>query len=156
MWEKANRTPVQRKIDSRLLHARLMVQDREVAPGVIYDRLPVEFEALDAPAERSAEYPATAGAHVGERVLVDIRADVAPETLARIEELGGAVVNSVAKYRAIRAWLPLDAMDGVATFDAVQWIRVADRAVTNREVLRPGLNSGAASTEKDEGRYVRG
>ena len=69
MWEKANRTPVQREIDSRLLHARQMVRDEEVAPGVIYDRLPVELGAVDAPAERPPELlPSEAGGSDGNDV----------------------------------------------------------------------------------------
>ena len=137
MAGKAGRTPVQRKIDSRLLDAWQMMQRDEVAPGVTYDKLPVELEAVDAPVERPTEYVGRPDGDVAERVLVDIKADVTPAVLARIEELGGEVVNSVGKYRAIRAWLPLDAVEDVATLDEVQWIRVADRAITNREVLPP-------------------
>ena len=129
------------------------MQRNEVAPGVTYDKLPVEFEADDASVERPVEGPAARPVeHVGradrdgiKRVLVDIKADVAPAVLARIEELGGEVVNSVSKYRAIRAWLPLDTVEVLATLDEVQWIRVADRAVTNREVTRPKLVSDAAT-----------
>ena len=150
MGEKANRTPVQRKIDSRLLHAREMIENDEVAPGVTYDQLPVEFEAADVPTEGPAEYVGRIEGDDARRVLVDIRADVGPEILARIEELGGRVVNSVGKYRAIRAWLPLEGVEDVATFDAVQWIRVADRAFTNRELLLPNVDSDAASTGTDK------
>ena len=67
---------------------------------------------------------------------MDLRADVTPAVLARIADLGGKVVNSVGKYRAIRAWLPLDSMEVLAALDEVQWIRVADRAMTNREMRR--------------------
>ena len=134
MAEKEDRNPAQRKIDSRLLDAWRMIQGNEVVPA--YDRLPVELEAGDAPADRPDGY-------VGrvqdgpDRVLVDLRADVTPEVLARIEELGGTVVNRVDTYRAIRAWLPLDSMEVLAALDEVQWIRVADRAITNPEARHP-------------------
>ena len=63
-------------------------------------------------------------------VTVDIRAEVTPAVLERIQTLGGTVINSVPKYRAIRARLPLAAVEPLATLDAVQWIRPADRAHT--------------------------
>ena len=65
-----------------------------------------------------------------ERVKVDIRADVTPAVLARIRDLGGTVLNSVPQYRAIRARLPLSALESLATLDAVQSIRPADEAQT--------------------------
>ena len=154
MGQKASRSPVQRKIGSRLLDARQMMQRNEVAPGVTYDKLPVEFEAddvsVEGPAERPVEHVGWADGGGTKRVLVDIKADVTPAVLARVEELGGEVVNSVSKYRAIRAWLPLDTVEVLATLDEVQWIRVADRAVTNQEVAHPKLvsNTGATGTDK--------
>ena len=148
MAGKANRSPAQRKIDSRLLDAWQMMQRNEVAPGVTYDKLPVEFEADNVSVERPVEHVGWADRDGTKRVLVDIKADVTPTVLARIEELGGEVVNSVRKYRAIRAWLPLDTVEVLATLDEVQWIRVADRAITNREVLGPKLVSDAAGADK--------
>ena len=92
---KGRRTPAQRKVGSRLLEraaaealrrsGQPLPQDRELAAGGVSE----PGQAEDG------------------RVLVDIRADVTPAVLARIRELGGAVVNSVPRYRAIRALLPL-------------------------------------------------
>ncbi len=64
-------------------------------------------------------------------VTVDIRADVTPTVLARIQTLGGTVLSSVAKYRAIRARLPLIALEPLAKLEAVQSIRPADEAQTH-------------------------
>ena len=64
-------------------------------------------------------------------VTVDIRADVTPVVLAHIRALGGTVLSSVPKYRAIRARLPLAALELLATLDAVQSIRPADEAQTH-------------------------
>ncbi len=64
-------------------------------------------------------------------VTVDIRADVTPTLLERIHALGGTVINSIPKYQAIRARLPLSALEPLATLDAVQSIRHADRAQTH-------------------------
>ena len=68
---------------------------------------------------------------VDELVTVDIRADVTPAVLERIRALGGTVLNSVPKYRAIRARLPLSALEPLATLDAIQSIRPADEAQTH-------------------------
>ena len=65
-----------------------------------------------------------------ELVEVDIRADVTPEVLARIRALGGTVINSVPRYRSIRAQLPLSAVTTLAALDAIQSIRTADEART--------------------------
>ena len=70
--------------------------------------------------------------------MVDIRADVTPEVLARIRDLGGTVINSVPRYRAIRARLPLSAVEPLATLDAVQTIRPADQAVTRKDDTSEG------------------
>ena len=113
--EKAQRTPTQRKVSSQLLPARQ-------AQGYGVARLP-------APVEVAAD----------EMVTVDIRADVTPEVLARIRSLGGTVINSVPRYRAIRARLPLSAVEPLATLDAVQTIRTADEAVTRAQAQ--GLES---------------
>ena len=101
--EKAQRTPAQRKVSSHLLDARRTADARRQAKGEVVE---------------------------DEMVMVDIRADVTPEVLARIRALGGTVINSVAKYRAIRARLPLSAVEKLATLDAVQSIRAADQAIT--------------------------
>ena len=100
---KAQRTPAQRKVSSQLLEARRAALARRQAKGA---------ETAD------------------EMVAVDIRADVTPAVLERIRALGGRVINSVGRYRAIRAHVPLSAVEKLAELDAVQWIRNADKAVT--------------------------
>lgn len=109
--KKAQRTPAQRKLSSQLLDM-VESQQPQAAEGEVHQR--------DSAEPTSAEL-----------VLVDIRADVTPAVLARIRALGGTVVNSVPKYRAIRARLPLSALEPLATLEAVQSIRHADQAVTH-------------------------
>ena len=118
---KAQRTPAQRKVSSQLLDARrAAVAARRQAKGeVIEDEL----------------------------VMVDIRADVTPAVLARIRALRGTVINSVARYRAIRARLPLEAVEKLATLDAIQSIRAADKAVTRDQPT--GMASGARTDAPD-------
>ena len=101
---KEQRTPAQRKVSSQLLDARR--------------------------AAVAARRQAKGAAAVDELVKMDIRADVTPAVLARIRALGGTVINSVPRYRAIRARLPLVAVEKLAALDAVQSIRAADVAVT--------------------------
>jgi hypothetical protein len=109
--EKAARSPAQRKISSRLLYASKMRRGLAIAPGVLVLRSGVEVEADGT-------------------TLVDIRADVSPELLDRIRELGGAVGSHFAEFRAIRARLPLEEVEVLATMPGVEFIRPADRAIT--------------------------
>ena len=118
--EKAKRTPVQRKVSSQLLNARRAADARRQAKGM---------ETVD------------------EMVMVDIRADVTSAVLTRIRALGGTVINSVPKYRAIRALLPLGAVEKLATLDAIQSIRAADEAVTRDQPT--GMPSGARTDAPD-------
>ena len=118
---KAQRTPAQRKVSSQLLDARR--------------------------AAVAARRQARGAAPVDELVMVDIRADVTPAVLARIRALRGTVINSVARYRAIRARLPLEAVEKLATLDAIQSIRAADKAVTRDQPT--GMASGARTDAPD-------
>ena len=114
MAAKARRTPAQRKIGSQLLDA---ARDGSPAP------------ALDADA--------------GGRVLVDITAEVSPSLLARIVALGGTVVDSVARYRAVRARLAPEALEALAADEAVDRIEPADIAVSNRDAVERRDRFGA-------------
>ena len=100
---KAQRTPAQRKVSSQLLDAQRAAVARGQATGT---------DTAD------------------EMVTVDIRADVTPAVLERIRALGGTVITSVERYRAIRARLPLAAVEPLAELDAIQSIRSADQAIT--------------------------
>ena len=108
---KAQRTPAQKKVSSELLDARRM------AGGVIVS-------------DKAGSRPAPGADPLKEPVTVDIRADVTTEVLDRIRTLGGTVIDSVPRYRSIRARLPLGAVEMLAELDAVQSIRTADKAVT--------------------------
>ena len=118
---KAQRTPAQRKVSSQLLDARR--------------------------AAVAARRQARGAAPMDEMVMVDIRADVTPAVLARIRVLGGTVINSVARYRAIRARLPLEAVEKLATLDAIQSIRAADKATTRDQPT--GMPSAARTDAPD-------
>ena len=115
---KARRTPAQRKVSSQLLDAR-----RRAAENPVSD--PDGSRA--APGSDALQEPVT----------VDIRAEVTPQVLARIRTLGGTVINSVPRYRSIRAQLPLGAVETLAELDAVQSIRTADKAITRESGETP-------------------
>ena len=121
---KAQRTPAQRKVSSQLLDARraAVAARRQTKGEVVEDEL----------------------------VMVDIRADVTPAVLARIRALRGTVINSEARYRAIRARLPLEAVEKLATLDAIQSIRPADQAVTRDQPT--GMPSGTRTDAPDAAR----
>ncbi len=110
MAEKAQRTPAQRKVSSDLLHAARIGRGETIggaAPGL---------SAVDVAPDGT--------------VTVDLRADVSPDVLERIDLLGGSVINSVPRYDAVRARIPLAALESLAELDAVRSIRPADEAFT--------------------------
>ena len=125
--EKAQRTPSQRKVSSQLLDAGRETPQRAAAE----------------PRRDSAETDAPGGL-----VTVDIRADVTPAVLARIRSLGGIVVNSVPKYRAIRARLPLHALEPLAMLEAVQFIRPAEEPVTRQLLEQSAPDRAVVATSK--------
>ena len=126
---KARRTPAQRKVSSHLLDAAASAQ----ASG---------------DAGRQARGDADAADAKEEVVTVDIRADVTVAVLARIRALGGTVINSVPKYRAIRAELPVTAIERLAALPAVQTIRPADEAVTRKDNTTQGDRAHRANTAR--------
>ena len=136
--EKAARTPAQQKVSSHLLHAERIQRGEPIADSVVLRQSPVEIEA-------------------GGMVTVDIRADVTPVVLARIDTLGGSVINNVPQYRAIRARLPFAAVETLAELSAIQWIRPADEAVTRgraqavRTVARAGADAVTRKVNTSEG-----
>ncbi|MGH3427005.1 MAG: hypothetical protein ACRDQZ_05475, partial [Mycobacteriales bacterium] len=104
--EKAARSPTQRKIGSHLIYAAKLSRGESLPNGMQAMPLLVRSDAAG-------------------RALVDISAAVNPAVLAKIAELGGAVVNSYPQYRAIRAWLPLSRMEELAALPDVTKIRPA-------------------------------
>ena len=133
---KEQRTPAQRKVSSQLLVAAEQLAEAEGSGQ------PPEADGSEQPRRSVASVRQQA---VGpdsvaelELVTVDIRANVTAAVLARIRALGGTVINSVPEYRAIRARLPLTAVEQLAALDAVQFIRPADEAVTRKDNTSEG------------------
>ncbi len=112
LGEKAVRTPAQQKINSQLLYELKMHRGEAIAPGVKTLRTGVKVEADGT-------------------TLVDIKAEVTEEVLARIEALGGKVMSSFPQYQAIRARIPLDQIEALAEMQEVIFIRPADEPMMN-------------------------
>ena len=128
MAEKAQRTEAQQKVSSHLLQAQKIQRGEPIADGVELRESPVDVEA-------------------GGTVTVDVKADVTPEVLEHIDALGGSVVNSVPQYDAIRAELPLAAVEALAELDDVQSIHPADLAFTKGRAQRLEANSSTADRD---------
>ena len=110
--EKEERTPEQRKIDSQLLYAIYQMRGEAVAKGVPTEAIPLEKDAKG-------------------RVLVDIRSPVTKKLLARIEKLGGRIVNSSKDYDSIIAYLSLAKLETLARSKEVKFIAPKAQAMTN-------------------------
>ena len=113
------------RIDAGQIGVRLAAKEQRTAA-----QRKVSSQLLDARRAAVAHRQATGADTADEMVTVDIRADVTPAVLERIRALGGTVINSVGRYRAIRARLPLAAVEPLAELDAIQSIRAGDKAIT--------------------------
>ena len=144
--EKAQRTPAQRKVSTQLLEAQRTPAQPTVNSPLLDDRrTPLRkptaagtFRLQVTDPDVNNEREGTDGEANDERVMVDIRADVTPAVLKRIRDLGGTVISSVPKYEAIRAQLPLRAVEMLAALDAIRTIRPADEAVTRKDNTTQG------------------
>jgi uncharacterized repeat protein (TIGR01451 family) len=127
MEEKDSRTPAQKKIDSQLLYRIKQKRGERIAPGV---------ESFATGVREAADGSA----------LLDIRARVTPEILEAIRKAGGEVISSHEQFGAIRARLPMEALEQLAGLDEIKFIRPADEAMTNGDSTRrsaPGQGKAA-------------
>jgi subtilase family protein len=132
--QKAQRTPAQRKITSRLLHAARMRRGEAPAPGAPMIRSSVSVDGEG-------------------QVDVDVRAAVTPALLDAITATGATIINSVPAYRSIRARIPLTEIESLASLPDVLSIRPADHMITNQRASsgapRGALAFGGFVTNKD-------
>jgi hypothetical protein len=127
--EKKSRTPAQRKIQSGLL-----MSIKRQRGDALFNALPTLRPSISV--NRNG------------MVLVDIRADVDDALIDAIESAGGSIVNSHSRFRAVRATVPLDAVESIAARSEVTNIRAADRAITNKVDTSEGDVSHAADTAR--------
>ena len=85
---------------------------------------------------RSVEPPLPASARIKVEadgtILVDIKGAATPEVLRRIEDVGGAVINSHARFRAIRARVPIGRLEELAATPGVGLIGPAAKPVLRK------------------------
>ncbi|MEM7048807.1 MAG: S8 family serine peptidase [Acidobacteriota bacterium] len=108
---KRSRTAAQHKIDSRLL-----MELRQRRGEGLRGRLPQLRMGARVQADGT--------------VRVDLAAQVSPQLLSRIAELGGRVLSSHPRFEAVRADLPLEALEALAGMPAVRSVRPADVMIT--------------------------
>jgi uncharacterized repeat protein (TIGR01451 family) len=106
--EKASRTPAQQKMSSDLLLNPRSARGSAMAPNLPELRSDVQVD--------------TSG-----ETLVDIKGEVTDALMARIEEVGGQVVNSFPQFGSVRAKVPIDRMEDIAELDEVRSIRSAEQ-----------------------------
>ena len=110
--EKVSRTPAQRKIDSQLL-------------SEIYRRRGQAAQKQVPPGETGVKVDARG------RARVDLRADVTPALLKKVQRLGGTIQSTSVELRSILAWVPLLKLEQLAGDPAVSSIQPAAEAITN-------------------------
>jgi hypothetical protein len=109
--DKQSRTPVQRKISSRLIYTARMLQGQAAAPGV-----PVLFTNLELDEQNN--------------FFVDITAKVSDELLGKLGSLGVRIIHSDPGYRSIRAFISPYHLEAVAALPDVIFISPRRQAMT--------------------------
>jgi hypothetical protein len=71
-------------------------------------------------------------------ILTDIKADVSDSVLKMITDNGGTIINKFPEYRAIRALLPITAVETIAAHPDIQFINKAALAETRKNTTSEG------------------
>jgi hypothetical protein len=112
--EKRSRTPVQKKIDSRLLYQMKMSRGQPIAEGVtsLDTGIAVDANGL---------------------VAVDITAQVSDELTSYLKKLGAEIVASYPQYRSITANVPIAMLEDIAARPGIIFIMPKQEGMTNSE-----------------------
>ena len=132
--EKLQRTPTQQKINTQLLLAGS----------------PQRLTSLQQSVPR---LQSTLKMQTDGRVEVDIDAEVTDELLASIKDSGGDIVNYFPEDRAIRATLPLEAVESIAARSEVRFIRPGVHGETNTGSVD---SQGDVAQRSDRARSIYG
>jgi len=136
LQEKMNRSPIQQKLDSQI-HLSGQAARGAVTTSMI-PSLPRIVSALKLD-------------EVG-NVHVDIQGTVTNGLLAEIAALGGTVESAFPSYGTIRAWMPLLALETLASRPDVTFIMPAAEAMTNtRPIDTKALISHGIDTVLNQG-----
>jgi Subtilase family/Proprotein convertase P-domain len=134
--EKNTRTHAQKKVDSRLIYAmRAQRGQAMTSDGAVRTLNSARSIAKSAMSDSKS-------ADVGS-VTVNIRCDVTKELAVAIEQSGGKILFASQQARLIRATLPLDSVEKLASDPAVTRISSAQMEVTTHRQMT-GANGAAA------------
>ncbi len=128
--EKESRTGAERKIDSQLIYEMKMRRGEWIADRV-------------AAVETDVEY------NDDGKVVVDIKADVSDGLLSQLRAGGADILNTVAGAQSIRASVPLDNVEAIASLPGVSYIQPKQEAVTSAaeaQAVAADVNVPAASS----------
>ncbi|MBI3474237.1 MAG: IPT/TIG domain-containing protein [Acidobacteria bacterium] len=109
--EKQSRTPIQKKISSRLIYTARMLRGEAAAPGI-----PVLYTNLELDEQNN--------------LFVDIKAVVSDNLLQKLRELGVRIIRSEPNYRSIRAFVSPYQLEAVAGLPEVKFISPRSEAMT--------------------------
>ena len=127
--EKNLRTPIEQKIDSRLLQAVREKEGQPMAKGI-------KLEPADVSADK-----------VG-NLDVDIRANVTDELLTKMQKLGANIIFPSAEYHTIRATINLAMVRTIAAYPEVQFIEPAVKSQTvGSDKLKPQASISVNQTK---------
>ncbi len=111
--EKEARTPTERKIDSQLIYELKKAAGLPIASGVA----DIETDVPYAPDGRA---------------VLDVKADVTADLLARVRAMGGAVLYESPDHTSLRIHLSLDRVEALAALPGVGFVQPRQDATTSR------------------------
>ena len=133
----AQRSDTQKKISSQLLDAARLRATGTVMPGI--------------PGLRAMPLEGTATA-----TLLDITANVDDALIAAIRQAGGTIVNAHPGEHAVRAYVPIDRIEGLAADRKVRFVSPANKAVTQAAGVDDGGVVGHLADKAREQFHVDG
>ncbi len=126
--EKNSRTPVERKIDSRLLQAVRENRGEKMIQGINLE-------------------PANVDADFAGVLKVDISANITTAFLSRITSLGGKIIYASPEYHTVRALISLKAVEIIAGYAGVKFIQPAVKSILV-DANRNEINETASYAER--------
>jgi hypothetical protein len=136
--DKRSWTPAQQKLDSHLVYAARMMRGEPAVAGI--PMLPRVLDHIRMDRQQT--------------VTLDIKAHVDAELLAALRRLGAQIISAFPAYDAVRAQLPLAAVEAAAAIPQVRFIGPAQVPITVQEpgiapraTLRASITEAVAQTE---------
>jgi hypothetical protein len=122
--EKEQRSAPQRKLDSQLIFAMKRRSGDPMLAAVPEMRVEIEQRGDGA-------------AHV------DLEGRITPELEQAVRQLGGSIESSHSQWGSLRAWLPMQSLEPLATRSDVRWIRPAMQHATEQQGMIVSQGDGA-------------